>query len=124
MSIGVKGIVPSLAKAGAHGLVLVARDEAKLKDVEAEVLRINPKVETLLVALDITNETAVEQLFASIRERYGRPADILVANAAVSAATNGGGPVLHEVAVDKWWSDFLYTWIVKSFSSIVFRLPR
>lgn len=75
--------------------------------MEAEVLRINPQVETLLVALDITNEIAVKQLYTSIRERYGRPADILVANAAVSAATNEGGPVLHEAAVDKWWSNFV-----------------
>jgi NAD(P)-dependent dehydrogenase (short-subunit alcohol dehydrogenase family) len=88
-------------------LVLVARDEAKLKDIETEVHRINPKVETLFVALDITDEAAVKQLYTSIHERYGRHADILVANAAVSAATNGGGPVLHEAPVDKWWSNFV-----------------
>lgn len=99
--------MPALAKAGAHGLVLVARDEAKLKAVEAEVHRINPRIETLLVALDITDEAAVKQLYTNIQERYGRAADILVANAAVSAATNGGGPVLHEAAVDKWWSNFV-----------------
>lgn len=88
-------------------MVLVARDNAKLKEVEAEVHRINPKIETLLVALDITDEAAVKQLYTNIQERYGRAADILVANAAVSAATNGGGPVLHEAAVDKWWSNFV-----------------
>ncbi|KAM0263749.1 hypothetical protein ACHAQJ_001064 [Trichoderma viride] len=104
--IGAKGIVPSLAKAGAHGLVLVARDEAKLKEADGEVHRINPKVETLLVALDITNEDAVRQLYTKIQERYGRPADILVNNAAVSYAKNGGGPVLHEAAVDEWWTNF------------------
>ncbi|KAL6901164.1 hypothetical protein GGI43DRAFT_422673 [Trichoderma evansii] len=84
------------AKAGVHGLVLVARDEVKLKEVEAEVFRINPKIETLPVALDITNETAVKQLYSSIQERYGRPVEILVTNAAVNDASNGGGPVLHE----------------------------
>ncbi|KAK1238132.1 hypothetical protein MKX08_002711 [Trichoderma sp. CBMAI-0020] len=104
--IGARGIAPSLAKAGIHGLVLVARDEAKLKQVETEVHQINTKIETLLVALDITDEAAVKQLYTRIQEQYGRAADILVANAAVSAATNGGGPVLHEAPVDKWWSNF------------------
>lgn len=102
-----QGIVPSLAKAGAHGLVLVARDEAKLKEVEDEIRRINPKVETLLVVLDITNEAAVEHLFDKIRARYGRHADILVNNAAVCEAKNGGGPALHEVAIDEWWRNFV-----------------
>ncbi|KAL6693345.1 hypothetical protein J3F84DRAFT_401223 [Trichoderma pleuroticola] len=100
------GIVPSFAKAGVHGLVLVARDEAKLKEVEREVLSINPKIETLLVALDITNEIAVGQLFDKIQARFGRHADTLVDNAAVSTATNDGGPMLHEAEVDEWWKNF------------------
>ncbi|KAL5085700.1 hypothetical protein Trisim1_010047 [Trichoderma cf. simile WF8] len=104
--IGARGIVPSFAKAGVHGLVLVARDEAKLKEVEREVLGINPKIETLLVALDITNEIAVGQLFDKIQARFGRYADTLVHNAAVNAAGNGGGPILHEAEVDEWWKNF------------------
>ncbi|KAL7943712.1 NAD(P)-binding protein [Trichoderma barbatum] len=104
--IGARGIVPSFAKAGAHGLVLVARDEAKLKEAEHEVLQINPKIETLLIALDITNETAVRQLFDKIQARFGRHADVLVSNAAVSSAGNEGGPVLHEANVDEWWKNF------------------
>lgn len=99
--------MPSFAKAGVHGLVLVARDEAKLKEVEREVLAINPKIETLLVALDITNEIAVGQLFDKIQARFGRYADTLVHNAAVNAAGNGGGPVLHEAEVDEWWKNFV-----------------
>ncbi|PTB63675.1 NAD(P)-binding protein [Trichoderma citrinoviride] len=104
--IGARGIVPSLAKAGPHGLVLVARDEAKLQDVEKEVHRINPAVETLLVALDITSEAAVASLFDKIKARYGRHADILVNNAGVNVATNKGGPTLHEASVDEWWLNF------------------
>ncbi|KAL7931773.1 hypothetical protein V8C35DRAFT_282422 [Trichoderma chlorosporum] len=71
--IGARGIVPSIAKAGVHGLVLVTRDEAKLKEVEHEVLTINPKIETLLFALDVTNETAVGQLFGTIRPSSALP---------------------------------------------------
>ncbi|EHK16187.1 uncharacterized protein TRIVIDRAFT_65000 [Trichoderma virens Gv29-8] len=104
--IGARGIVPSFARAGVHGLVLVARDEAKLKEAEHEVLAINPKIETLLVALDVTNEAAVGQLFDKIQARFGRHADILVSNAAISAATNEGGPTLHEAPVDEWWKNF------------------
>ncbi|UKZ81778.1 hypothetical protein TrVFT333_009551 [Trichoderma virens FT-333] len=104
--IGAMGIVPSFARAGVHGLVLVARDEAKLKEAEHEVLAINPKIETLLVALDVTNEAAVGQLFDKIQARFGRHADILVSNAAISAATNEGGPTLHEAPVDEWWKNF------------------
>lgn len=99
--------MPSFAKAGVHGLVLVARDEAKLEEVEREVLAINPKIETLLVALDITNEIAVGQLFDKIQARFGRYADTLVHNAAVNAAGNEGGPILHEAEVDEWWKNFV-----------------
>jgi NAD(P)-dependent dehydrogenase (short-subunit alcohol dehydrogenase family) len=49
----------------------------------------------------------VSHLYAKIRERYGRPADVLVNNAAVSYAKNGGGPVLHEAPVDEWWLNFV-----------------
>lgn len=99
--------MPSFAKAGVHGLILVARDEAKLKEVEREVLAINHKIEVLLVALDITNEIAVGQLFDKIQARFGRHADTLVNNAAVSTATNDGGPTLHEAEVDEWWKNFV-----------------
>lgn len=99
--------MPSLAKAGAHGLVLVARDEAKLKKAEEEVHRINPKIETLLVALDVTDEAAVEQLYVKIKARYGRHADVLVNNAGVLYSRNGGGPVLHEASVEEWWKNFV-----------------
>ncbi|RFU77871.1 short-chain dehydrogenase reductase [Trichoderma arundinaceum] len=94
------------ARAEAYGLVLVARDVAKLKEAEEEVHRINPKVETLLAALDITDEAAMEQLYARIQERFGRHADVLVSNAAVNLAKNGGGPTLHEAAVGEWWTNF------------------
>ncbi|KAK4076960.1 uncharacterized protein Triagg1_3927 [Trichoderma aggressivum f. europaeum] len=101
-----RGLVPSFAKAGVRGLVLVARDEAKLKEVEREVLAINPKIETLLVALDITNHAAVGQLFDKIQARFGRHANTLVTNAGVSAAANDGGPTVYEAEVDKWWKNF------------------
>ncbi|OQV10275.1 hypothetical protein CLAIMM_14298 [Cladophialophora immunda] len=104
--IGAKGIVPSFAIAGARGLVLIARDEKKLRAIEAEVRGLNPAVETLVVALDITHVVAVEGLFLKIKEKFGRYADVLVNNAALNAATNTGGPVLHEAPLDEWWSNF------------------
>lgn len=101
--------MPSFAIAGARGLVLVARDEKKLRAIEAEVRGLNPEVETLVVALDITDVVAVEGLFLKIKEKFGRYADVLVNNAALNAASNPGGPVLHEAPVDEWWSNFVST---------------
>jgi NADP-dependent 3-hydroxy acid dehydrogenase YdfG len=91
-------------------LVLVACDEAKLREVEQQVIKINPAVKTLRIALDITDAVAVEAMFKKTQEKYGRSADILIANAGVNAATNGGGPVLHEAPVDYWWRNFV-SWV-------------
>ncbi|KAJ6440148.1 tripeptidyl peptidase SED3 [Purpureocillium lavendulum] len=104
--IGAMGLVPSFAKAGALGLVLVARDEVKLRAVESEVHRINPGVKTLVAPLDMTDTVAVQALYATIQERFGRHADVLVSNAGANTAQNGGGPSLHKASVDEWWINF------------------
>ncbi|KAH8817066.1 hypothetical protein F5884DRAFT_853496 [Xylogone sp. PMI_703] len=104
--IGARGIAPSFAQAGIQGLVLVARDEKKLRAIESDILKINPAVDTLVVALDVSDSAAVKELYDKIQKKYGRHADILVNNAAVNSAVNSGGPVLHEASIDEWWLNF------------------
>lgn len=102
-----QGLVPSFAEAGVKALVLTARDEGKLRSIESEVHKINPNIETLVVPLDVSDDAAVKSLFSKIQAKFGRHADVLVNNAGVNVAVNGGGPVLHEASVHEWWSNFV-----------------
>jgi NAD(P)-dependent dehydrogenase (short-subunit alcohol dehydrogenase family) len=116
--IGGRGIAPVFALAGVYGLVLVARDESKLARTRTEIQQINPAIDVLTVALDITDAAAVESLFVRIQERYGRHANILVSNAGVSVAGNNGGPVLHDTPVDTWWSNFVSLLHIRHFQPL------
>lgn len=75
-----QAFAPAFAKAGAKAVVLVARNEAKLNETAAEIKKINPDVETLVVSVDITDKEQVQGLFEQIQAKYGH-ADILVNNA-------------------------------------------
>ena len=74
----------ALARAGAT-VILVARREALLKQLEAEI---NAKsvATTLVIPADITQEDDLTRLVATVEERFGR-LDILINNAGV--ATGG-----------------------------------
>lgn len=82
-------------------MVLIARGEEKLKEVEAKVQKINSSIKTLAIPMDVTSESAVADLFARVKSTFG-VADVLINNACV----NEGGPVIHEADTSKWWSNF------------------
>ena len=85
------------ALAGAEGIALVGRTEKTLK-VAAKVAG---KVPTLVVPIDITSEKAVDELFANVKQHFGR-ADVLVHAAAVIAHAT-----VDESETSVWWSHFV-----------------
>ncbi|KAK1749787.1 hypothetical protein QBC47DRAFT_395306 [Echria macrotheca] len=99
--LGALGVVPAFAKAGPKAIVLVATNASKLAAVEAEVKKINPAVQTLSVATNISDADSVAALFDKVKATYGH-ADVLVNVAAVLA----GGGTLHEEDPALWWQNF------------------
>lgn len=88
-----RGIARGLAREGAS-LVLTARGGGELSDAAAEMRSLG--VEVLARPADVTDETAVESLFAAALERFGR-LDLLVNNA---GAFNGGP--LDQLSLADW----------------------
>lgn len=91
----------SFAKAGARGLVLVARSNGALDEIERETKAAYPGTQILSVHADVTNEKSVAVLFDVVKERFGS-ADILVNNAGIS--TPG---LIQDVDISACWKDFV-----------------
>jgi NAD(P)-dependent dehydrogenase (short-subunit alcohol dehydrogenase family) len=83
--------------------VLVATNAEKLAAVEAKIKTINPEVQVLSVAADISDASSVAELFAKIKAKFGH-ADILINNAAILA----GGGTMHEEDPAQWWKNFVW----------------
>ena len=88
-----RAIARGLAQEGAS-LVLAARGAESLAEAAKEMESLG--VDALAVPTDITDEVAVESLFAKLVERFGQ-IDLLVNNA---GAFNGGP--LDELSLDDW----------------------
>jgi 3-hydroxy acid dehydrogenase / malonic semialdehyde reductase len=71
------------AKAGAH-LILVARRIDKLNTLIQKIQTTSPTTECLALSLDITNETAVNETFSHLPDRW-KNIDILINNAGLAA---------------------------------------
>lgn len=100
--IGARGFAPAFAKAHAKAIVLVARNQAKLESVAAELRISFPKAEFLPVSAAVDDEAAVEAVFDAVAKKYGH-ADVLINNAGVW--TSGGAPVA-DADASQWWRDF------------------
>ena len=98
--IGGRGMAPAFARAGARAIVLVGRNESKLKETAATIRKINSAIEVPTIPTDISDPAAVDSLFAKIKEKYGA-ADVLVNNAGVLIT---GGNVGQSDA-EKWWTE-------------------
>ncbi|KIX05171.1 uncharacterized protein Z518_06043 [Rhinocladiella mackenziei CBS 650.93] len=99
--IGARGFAPAFAKAGAKALVLVARNQTKLKETASTIQAINPAVETSVFAADVSEESEVAKLYEVVKARYGH-ADVLINNA---GAFNQESPII-AANPSKWWADF------------------
>jgi NADP-dependent 3-hydroxy acid dehydrogenase YdfG len=96
-------MVPAFIKAGVKGVVLLASNAEKLAATEKLVKEANPRIETLIYALDISDSKAVEAAFQQVAEKFGH-ADVLINAAGVMT---GDGPKLHETDPDEWWRNFV-----------------
>ncbi|KAI1863129.1 uncharacterized protein JN550_009865 [Neoarthrinium moseri] len=101
--IGAKAFAPAFSKAGVKALVLIATSVSKLYAVEDEVKLINPSIQTLSLAVDITDNVSVEKAFSKIEKEIGH-ADILINNAGVSNETFGAS--FADEDPDVFWSNF------------------
>jgi NAD(P)-dependent dehydrogenase (short-subunit alcohol dehydrogenase family) len=96
-------VVPSFIKAGVKGLVLLAMNEKKLAETEAEINQNSPNVATLALALDISDAAAVDAAFSKVKDVFGH-ADVLVNCAGVCS---GDGPDVADAEPDLWWRNFV-----------------
>lgn len=96
-----KGYAKSFAKAGPKGIFLVARSADKLEAVRQEILAINKDIKVLAVPTDILNAESVANLWAAVKETFGK-ADVLINNA--GTLTPG---TIADTPVDTWWADFV-----------------
>jgi len=87
-----------LASLGAH-VVLVARDAAKLNEVERQINEAGGK--STIAAVDLRSPDQIEALGRQIREQHNR-CDILVNNAGIGLI----GKPLHETPLEDWQATF------------------
>ncbi|KAF7875072.1 hypothetical protein EAF04_002244 [Stromatinia cepivora] len=99
--LGRKSFVPAFAKANSKAIVLVARDILSLQGLEREIYALNPDVQVLKARADITDLTAVEEVYHKIKNTFGT-ADLLVNNAGVFTSQNS----LANATSKNWWQDF------------------
>ncbi|OGM48959.1 oxidoreductase [Aspergillus bombycis] len=101
-----KGIGRAIARAhaqsGVKGLVLITQSTQSAKETKAIVEAEFPAVDVLALPTDITDETALAQTFATIKEKFGTAVHTLVNNAGVFASV---GPVADSDSTT-WWKDF------------------
>ncbi|ORY59302.1 uncharacterized protein BCR38DRAFT_351965 [Pseudomassariella vexata] len=90
------------ARAGAQGVVLVARRAETLQKVGSEIKAANPKVEVVIAPTDITNGDAVKEMFGKVNSAFGRPADVMLNVAGYSAENEMVG----DTGVEEWWKSW------------------
>jgi len=74
-----RAICLRLGQAGMH-VIAAARTQAEIDEVAAEIVRAGGKAAA--IALDLTSEESIVELFRQVRERFGR-LDVLVNNAGI-----------------------------------------
>ncbi|KAI1813260.1 NAD(P)-binding protein [Poronia punctata] len=102
--LGAKAFAPAFAKAGVRGLVLLATNVDGLTNTSEQIQILNPSVQTLCIATDISDVISVESAFEQILQVFGRNADILINNAGTNG--DGEGRRIFDADVDTWWRQF------------------
>ncbi|MDH5489846.1 MAG: SDR family NAD(P)-dependent oxidoreductase, partial [Rhodospirillaceae bacterium] len=74
-----RAVALRFALEGAH-LILTARTQGALEELDDEIQKINGGVPSTLVPGDITNFDMIDQMGAAVYERFGK-LDILIGNA-------------------------------------------
>ncbi|KAI0424610.1 hypothetical protein F5Y09DRAFT_134593 [Xylaria sp. FL1042] len=101
--LGAKAFAPAFAKAGVRGLVLLATNFKGLNNVERDVKKIDSKIQTLAISVDISDSQSVGSAFQQIQETFGY-ADILINNAGING--DAEGTTIGDADPETWWRQF------------------
>ncbi|KAF2135658.1 uncharacterized protein K452DRAFT_260349 [Aplosporella prunicola CBS 121167] len=96
-----KGIAKSFAKSKAANLILVGRTRSILEATKAELEAEYPATRVRVFAADITDSTAITELFADVTVTLG-PVDVVVNNAAFLSAIS----TIKDADLKNWWRGF------------------
>ena len=87
-------------RAEAEGVVLVGRRKDRLEHTASGLGKLKKGLtKVLTIAADMTVETNMEHVFAEIKNNFGRPADVVVANAATVSKIQK----LVDQDASEWW---------------------
>jgi NAD(P)-dependent dehydrogenase (short-subunit alcohol dehydrogenase family) len=94
-------------RAGAAGVVIAGRRKDKLDETVHELERFNKDgiTKILAVATDLKVEAQVTHLFQQVNDTFGRPADVVIANAGMLSDAK----LLAEDSVSNWWNVWVRT---------------
>jgi NAD(P)-dependent dehydrogenase (short-subunit alcohol dehydrogenase family) len=91
-------------RAGATGVVIAGRRKEVLDETVRSLESFNKGTTKILgIPTDITIEHDVENLFQQVNKAFGRPADVVIANAAVAIDL---APIA-ETKASAWWNVFV-----------------
>lgn len=92
-------------RAGAEGVVIAGRRKEKLDQTVTELKQLVKGGDTRIVAVptDVTSESSVNNLYSQVNKIFGRPADVVVANAGKVTAFQPAA----EETIATWWSVFV-----------------
>ena len=86
-------------RAQAEGVVIIGRRADRLEETASKLRNISHGTKILTVKTDLTVDADVENVYKQIQKTFGRPADVVLANAgAVDELAN-----IADDPVDKWW---------------------
>ncbi|KEF59475.1 uncharacterized protein A1O9_04319 [Exophiala aquamarina CBS 119918] len=90
-------------RAGAEGVVIAGRREDVLQKTAVELTLLGQgKTKILAVPTNIASENDVENLYAEVKKRFGRTADVVIANAGAVPPTKP----LAELDINTWWAGY------------------
>ena len=90
--------------AGAEGVVIAGRRQEKLDEVIASTEKYNKgSTKVLGVRTDVKSDTDTDNLFEQVKKNFGRPANVVYANA---GWVSGLKPPAEE-SVETWWSVYV-----------------
>jgi len=92
----------AFAQAHAKAIIITAREVSTLKSTEQLIKTIDPSIQVLPIAMEVTKEESVKAAFEQIKQKFGT-VDVLVSNA---GSLNVDQPI-SAADTSKWWGDFV-----------------
>lgn len=90
--------------AGAEGVVIAGRRQEKLDEVIASTKEYNKgSTKVISVKTDVKSDTDTDKLFEQVKTTFGRPADVVYANAGWISELKPSA----EESVKTWWSVYV-----------------